>query len=1734
MSEEYTTTAVLKASVGDFVAGMVEAKNSYKSLQSTLANTNTSSLEALGNSSNVVSKTIKRAMAVGTTALVGMAGAAIKTGSDFEHQMSRVAAISDATGKDFSGLKKEAIDLGAKTQFSAKQAAEGMENLASAGLKPKEIMSAMPGVLNLAAVSGGNVAEAADDAAVAMNGFGLEASKSGHVADVFARAAADTNAEAQDMGQALKMVAPQAHAAGLSLEETAAAIGILSNAGIKGSEAGSNLAMALTKVQNPSEEAKKAMQQIGFSAYDSSGKMKPLAQQVEELRGKLSGMTDQQKQYYMSEMYGVQGGRAMNVLLSSQSGEFEKLTKSLQNSDGAAEKMAKRMQQDLASSIEQFGGALESLGITVEGVFDGDLRKGVDAASGAVDKFTKYIQANQGEIQKEVHHIENMAKALLGMLPSVHQVVGALKAVLPAFLAIEGFKGIGVGAAKTVKALQTMQADLSLVSRGVTVASSGFGKFAKVANSLSLTPFRKTVEGTTKSVFNFGKSLGDGSAFNKFQDNSTIVGKAYIGISNQSKKTAQIMGDSIKSAASVVGKYTKEMYGAIRHPIESIQDLTNATYAQFDKIAAKIGSTSKSMAKSMEDLHVSIDNAMVKSVNKVGDFGKASANAFSELANKSKQMGQAVANNIKAMADKTSQYSSNVYQSLRHPIKGTNEVTGAFTKMNELSSAALGKLKEQVTAFNTLISNKGKQAGQAIVNSVKATSGQVAQYSNVMYQSLRHPIKGTDEVTGAFTKMKNGVVNSAKAISSGADKAMTALEKSVVNSGKRIKIGLQNTSNALNNLDKTGEKAFQSLRVKAAQDSAAIYQSLRHPIKGTNEVSSAFKKMSDSVIGHNKKIANSFLNPMTRSKEFTGVFVKMSDSINKSMFGLLKTLGASDKQLALLTNTAVKDGEALTGIGQATAATNSELAAGATAAGGLGASLGALIPIAAGVAAVAGSIYYAWKSNFGNIQGVVKTAIDGIKGILAPLKPTFDQIGNSLSPIIDIIKKIAGAVGALAIGAIVASVIGLAGALRITADVLAALVNGIIAVGHAATGAFQKVTSFGKKGDEEFKKAGKSMDAAKSNLGDIGDAINDTKNTFVNAASQIGKSSNGAKDEVKGITVSIGEVSGAAKQMKKDFENSKTKLSDLINTDGVSDKTKGFLNDVSKTLDQYQKKVDKASSDYQKSVSAAGKKSGNERLKLLNEANAKLADATQKNNKDLLNITQDLDRQLQQKKFTDGTAMTADQVKILTDQNNKYKEKLMEQNQIYIDAQTARIKNGQKLNKTQQQATITTIQANYQSEAEQIQAGEQKIKDLKAQIDQAKDATTKAQLQQELDRTEQHNKDLLTKQQNFGQQMNLAIANGHKLTYQTWSQGLQQLGKVTDDQLQSMFLSFVSMNKNTGQQMQAFATLLKNGGTQGVDGLVQALSDGKFSAGEASKVMNDSAVKGLETLPNSMFKKGNAGKELFIKALKNGDFEAAGKYLVDKSVKGADSNSKKMSKSGKNNGKKHSKSLKGTAKDNENSGKTAAKGGVTGASKVGPEFTKAGKTNGKKLANGVRSQESQARSAGRALANAAKSGASGVSLHGVGANLARGLAAGIRDNQGSAVNAMRSLVNAVNNEAKRVAKIHSPSRLMRDEVGKYLATGVAEGIDSNAYTASESMKSLINGMVNKAKAHPLNFNVNGSLSRQPVHVTNSLELPDNKPQPAYINLNMGDNTFNAFIENITKQQNANLDLGKFM
>lgn len=423
-----------------------------------------SGLKKLG---SITTKGLKAATVAITgtaTAMGGIATAAVKVGSDFEAQMSRVQAISGATGEEFEKLRSQAIELGADTAFSATEAAQGMENLAAAGFTTSEIMDAMPGMLNLAAAAGEDLASSADIAASTLRGFGLEASDAAHVADVLAENANRTNSSVSETGEAMKYVAPLARAAGISLEETAAAIGIMANAGIQGSQAGTTLRGALSRLSKPTDVMTQAMDELGVSFYDSEGKMLSLTDQVGMLQDAMEGMTDEQKNNYLVTLYGQEALSGMLALINEGEGSLADLTAAYENCDGAAETAAKTMQDNLKGAIEELSGSAESLGIVfydsvadglkdtvkvvnesvddiTEAFTDGGLDKAiktagdefadlaseaadhapdmVDAAVDFIDAFTDGIMRNRGELLDSAEDVATtLAGGLAKLLPS--------------------------------------------------------------------------------------------------------------------------------------------------------------------------------------------------------------------------------------------------------------------------------------------------------------------------------------------------------------------------------------------------------------------------------------------------------------------------------------------------------------------------------------------------------------------------------------------------------------------------------------------------------------------------------------------------------------------------------------------------------------------------------------------------------------------------------------------------------------------------------------------------------------------------------------------------------------------------------------------------------------------------------------------------------------------------------------------------------------------------------------------------------------------------------------------------------------------------------------------------------------------------------------------------------------------------------------------------------------------
>lgn len=553
--EQFSVEALLKATDSGFVKTFKDAQDAVKTFEEKSNSMTTAVGKVMQGTGAAMTKYI-------TTPLIGVGVAAAKVGGDFEAQMSRVKAISGATGDTFEQMKQQAIDLGAKTAFSAKESAAGMENLASAGFNAQEIMQAMPGLLDLAAVSGGDVAMASENAASALRQFGIDASDAGHVADVFARAAADTNAECNDMGYALKYAGTAAHTAGWSFESTAAAIGIMSNAGIKGEQAGTTLRGALTRLMNPTDAMYNKFQELGIAINNHDGSMKSLSEIIAELREKTKGLGDDQRNSALATIFGTNALSGMLALIDAGPEKLDSLTKSLQNSDGAADEMARTMQDNANSSIEQMMGALESAAIVIQKILAPSIRKVADAISGLVEKFVSAPESTQ----KLVVAIGAIAIAIgpvlyaLGMLVKAFQTMKVGLGVLGNSISL--FKKLGSAIGFLTSPVGLVIAAVALLVVGFIYlwnTSEDFRNFwiglwegIKSAVSSAVEWIQNAWKSTGEWFNNLWKSIKEG-ADNVWTTIQEAPGKAADWIKNKWTETKEFFSsiwDGIKEAAS--------------------------------------------------------------------------------------------------------------------------------------------------------------------------------------------------------------------------------------------------------------------------------------------------------------------------------------------------------------------------------------------------------------------------------------------------------------------------------------------------------------------------------------------------------------------------------------------------------------------------------------------------------------------------------------------------------------------------------------------------------------------------------------------------------------------------------------------------------------------------------------------------------------------------------------------------------------------------------------------------------------------------------------------------------------------------------------------------------------------------------------------------------------------------------------------------------------------------------
>lgn len=639
-----------------------------------------------------------------TTPLVGIGVAAMTTFGNFEQQMNRVKAISGATGGQFDQLKQRAVELGASSVFSASEVAQAMENMASAGMNVNDIYSASAGVMDLAAVSGRDMGLAAEAVASAMNQFGIAGENATHVADVYAKAAADTNAETVDMAEAMKYAGPVMSSLNSSFEETAAAIGIMSNAGIKGSQAGTTLRTAMQRLAAPTDVASKLMQSLGISAYNSEGQMKPISELLPHLQERLSGLSEEQRNNALNTLFGKESLSGMLALLDSAGPEFDGVVSGLQNSNGAAKEMADTMNSGLTGSIENLKGKSETAAITVSERFAPYIEQLADKVGELTEWFTNLSEEQQDQIIKW-----GLVAAAAGpALVVFGKIAGALGTTFKALGTVSS--GIGKLVGK-VAPLITNFAGMETAAVGATGAASNFGgAVGLLSNPLGLVVggaaalagglvvLANAKEHAREEAQKYGTMLS-GETKGALDQFGTAVTNTKIAMTNFETGAVQ-SADNVKTAVADMMK--------------QITDGAEKSKARIDELAQKFGFTDEQVAaaKVKQDQIVQNSQTMADQITSIyekhnGDVSKLTTTEKTIVESNMKQLCEA---RVKEL---------NLGKSKEKAVLSTfNGEIGKMTmaQLKDSSKALQAAMKEEQKAYKDQRSGLKESLDQGIID----------------------------------------------------------------------------------------------------------------------------------------------------------------------------------------------------------------------------------------------------------------------------------------------------------------------------------------------------------------------------------------------------------------------------------------------------------------------------------------------------------------------------------------------------------------------------------------------------------------------------------------------------------------------------------------------------------------------------------------------------------------------------------------------------------------------------------------------------------------------------------------------------------------------------------------------------------------------------------------------------------------------------------------------------------
>ena len=550
----------------------------------------------------------------------------VDAAAEFEATMSTVEALSGANQQEMAALNARAKELGATTKFTAKEAGDAMSYMGMAGWTASEMLDGINGTMYLAAASGEDLAMVSDIVTDSMTAFGLAASDAGRYADVLAAAATNSNTNVAMLGETFKYAAPLAGALKYDVEDVAIAAGLMANAGIKGSEAGTTMRNILTRLVKPTKESADAMDALGISLTDGNGRMYSFMEIVEQLRDRFGGLTEEQKAFYAAELAGQRGMSGLLAIVNAAEGDFATLSAAITDSTGAAQRMADIKLDNLAGDITLAQSAADALEVTIGDALTPALREMVQTGTEVLNWLNDFAAENPEAVQALAALTIGVGAATAGLVAfsAAAKVIKALElgamfasGVGPAVLLVGAFAGLAT--------MGIAGADAAKKQRGeyyqLTAASQ---KQYREAQNLS-----RAYEATSVVM---GDESSQAIILRARMDELT---EAYEGNKQTLSSWQQENADLISSVQELQDTYNESVSGihdqgieaqALAHRLEELANKSNRTAAEQQQMASIVDR----LNGSIPGLGLSYDKATGK-LNKTTDAINAAAKAQAKL-----------------------------------------------------------------------------------------------------------------------------------------------------------------------------------------------------------------------------------------------------------------------------------------------------------------------------------------------------------------------------------------------------------------------------------------------------------------------------------------------------------------------------------------------------------------------------------------------------------------------------------------------------------------------------------------------------------------------------------------------------------------------------------------------------------------------------------------------------------------------------------------------------------------------------------------------------------------------------------------------------------------------------------------------------------------------------------------------------------------------------------------------